>query len=69
MENKEIVGELDFITKQLYQLKDVRPLMLEMAHLYKTDEAIQKSLDETYDQGTATFIGEAIEAFYQNSKL
>lgn len=66
-EVKEIVGELDFITKQLYQLKDATPLMLEMAHLYKTDASVQKAFDQTHGQGTALFIGEAIEAFYKTS--
>lgn len=65
-EVKEIIGELDFITKQLYQLKDAKALMLETAQLYKTDSAVQKASDQTYGQGAAKFMGEAIEAFYSN---
>lgn len=64
-EVKEIIGELDFITKQLYQLKDAKALMLETARLYKTDETFQKASDETYGRGATKFMGEAIEAFYQ----
>lgn len=64
-EVKEIVGELDFVTKQLYQLKDAKSFMLEMAQLYQKDEAFQKASDETFGQGTAKFMGEAIEAFYK----
>ena len=63
-EVKEIVGELDFITKQLYQLQDAKALMLETACLYKTNEPFRKTIDETYGVGAAKFIGEAIEGFY-----
>lgn len=66
-EVKEIVGELEFVTKQLYQLKDARAFMLETAQLYKNDKTFQKASDETYGQGATKFIGEAIEAFYKNN--
>lgn len=65
-EVKEIIGELDFITKQLYQIKDAKAFMLETAELYKTNEAFQKASDKTYGPGATKFIGEAIEAFYEN---
>lgn len=63
-EVKEIVGELEFITRQLYQLNDASSFMLETAKLYKQDENLQKVSDQTLGQGAAKFIGEAIEAFY-----
>lgn len=34
-EVKEVVGELDFVAKQLYRMKDMSPFMLELAHEYK----------------------------------
>lgn len=46
-EVKEIVGELEFITRQLYQLNDASSFMLETAKLYKQDENIQKVSDQT----------------------
>lgn len=64
-EVKEIVGELDFVSKQLYQMKDMSVFMLEMAERYQNDEDMQKRLDEIYGQGTTVFIGQALEAFYQ----
>ncbi|WP_418463677.1 MerR family transcriptional regulator [Frisingicoccus sp.] len=61
---KEIVGELDFVFKQLYQMKDVSKMMLEMAGLYKNDVDFQKKNDVIYGEGSTKFMGEALEAFY-----
>lgn len=63
-EVKEIVGELDFVFKQLYQMKDVSKMMLEMAGLYKNDVDFQKKNDVIYGEGSTKFMGEALEAFY-----
>ena len=63
-EVKEIVGELDFVFKQLYQMKDVSKMMLEMAGLYKNDADFQKKNDDIYGDGATKFMGEALEAFY-----
>ena len=52
---KEIVGELDFVFKQLYQ----------MADMYKNDTDFQRKNDEIYGAGSTQYIGEAIEAFYK----
>lgn len=65
-EVKQIVGELDFVSKQLYQMKDMSAFMLEMAEKYQEDVEMQKRLDEIYGQGTTVFIGQALEAFYQH---
>lgn len=62
---KEIVGELDFVFKQLYQMKDVTGMMLEMADMYKNDTDFQRKNDEIYGAGSTQYIGEAIEAFYK----
>lgn len=64
-EVKEIVGELDFVFKQLYQMKDITALMMEMADLYKNDADFQKKNDAVYGEGATRYIGEAIEAFYK----
>ena len=64
-EVKEIVGELDFVLKQLYQMRDVTAMMLEMAEMYKNDVNFQKKNDEIYGEGSTRYIGEALEAFYK----
>lgn len=64
-EVKEIIGEYDFVSKQLYQMEDVSEMMLEIARLYKSNTEIQKIQDSIYGDGTTEFFGKAIEAFYQ----
>lgn len=65
-EVKEIIGEYDFVAKQLYQMKDVSKLMLEMAELYETDQKMRLELDSRYGEGAADYIGKAIKAFYKS---
>ena len=38
LEVRELVGEYDFVAKQLYQMEDVTALMLELAQGYKSFE-------------------------------
>lgn len=64
LEVKEVVGEYGFVMKQLYQIKNERAIMLELAVSYKSDEKKQKALDYNYGAGTAKFAADAIEAFY-----
>lgn len=61
---RELVGEYDFVAKQLYQMEDVSVLMLELANGYQTKEIIQKVQDSIYGEGTTAYIGQAIQAFY-----
>lgn len=63
-EVRELVGEYDFVAKQLYQMEDVSVLMLELANGYQTKEIIQKVQDSIYGEGTTAYIGQAIQAFY-----
>jgi len=63
-EVREIVGEYDFVAKQLYQMEDVTTLMLELAASYQTNEMMQKVQDSIYGDGTTMYIGQAIQAFY-----
>lgn len=64
LEVREIVGEYDFVAKQLYQMEDVTALMLELAAGYQTNETIQKVQDSIYGDGATAYIGQAIKAFY-----
>ena len=64
-EVKKLVGEYDFVSKQLYQMEDVKAIMLEIAKLYKTDKKVQAMLDQIYGEGSTRYIGEALEAFYK----
>jgi len=68
LEVRELVGEYDFVAKQLYQMEDVTALMLELAQGYQTNEMIQKVQDSLYGDGTTAYIGQVIEAFYAGIK-
>ena len=68
-EVKELVGEYDFVTKQMYQLPDATSMMLELAAAYRTNKDIRTAQDSVYGEGTTEFIGQAIEAFYQKNNL
>jgi len=65
-EVKELVGEYDFVTKQMYQLPDAAAMALEMAAAYRTNPEIQAAQDRIYGDGATEFIGLAMEAFYEN---
>ncbi len=64
-EVRELIGEYDFVAKQLYQMKDVKKLMLELAKEYRENPEIQSGMDSLYGDGSTAYIGEAIEAFYR----
>ena len=68
LEVRELVGEYDFVAKQLYQMEDVTALMLELAQGYQTNEMIQEVQDSLYGDGTTAYIGQAIQAFYTGIK-
>lgn len=63
-EVKQIVGEMDFVFRQLYQMEDVSRLMLEFAELYESNAEISKPYDAIYGEGTGKYLGNAIRAFY-----
>lgn len=63
-EVRELIGEYDFVAKQLYQMDDVTKLMLEIAKGYKSNSEAQAGIDAVYGTGFAVYMGEAIEAFY-----
>ena len=66
-EVRELVGEYDFVTKQMYQLPDATDMVLEIANAYRTNPEIQAAQDVAYGSGTTEFIGQAMEAFYQKA--
>lgn len=61
---KEVIGEYGLVFKMLCQLKDEKPLMLEMAASYRNDEKMKLSMDTEYGTGTADFFAAAVEEFY-----
>lgn len=63
-EVRELIGEFDFVAKQLYQMEDVTKLMLEIAKVYRSDSEAKAGVDSVYGIGFASYMGEAIEAFY-----
>lgn len=69
LEVKEIIGELDFVGKQLYQMKDLSSFMLDMAEKYLHNKNMQDKLDKVYGEGSTLFIGQAITAYYKNNTV
>ncbi|MDE6962630.1 MAG: MerR family transcriptional regulator [Lachnospiraceae bacterium] len=63
-EVKELVGEYDFLSKQMYRMDDVTEMMLEYARSCREKPEIVKMLDDVYGEGFAEFFGRALEAFY-----
>ena len=64
-EVKSLMGEYDFVAKQLYQMKDVSKMALELSELYQKDERIIHAQDAKYGEGASAYIADAIHAFYQ----
>ena len=63
-EVKELIGEYDFVAKQLYQMEDVSGLMLEIAKLYDENKELQAEMDAIYGEGFSKFFARAVEVFY-----
>ena len=63
-EVRELIGEYDFLSRQMYQMEDVSVLMKEIASAYQNNPEIQKAQDDVYGEGVSEFIGRAMEAFY-----
>jgi len=63
-EIKEVIGEYGFMVKQLYQLKDERPFMLDIAASYKNFKRMKTALDEKYGVGITDFFVKALDEFY-----
>lgn len=65
LEVKQLIGECDFVTKQMYRLPDAQKLLCDMAGLYQTDAKVIEAMDRQYGSGSCDYIGRAIEAFYK----
>lgn len=63
-EVRQLIGEYDFVMRQLYQINDAQTLMLEVAKCYQKNEEMIKDIDSVMGDGASKYIGEAIEAFY-----
>ena len=63
-EVRELIGEYDFVAKQLYQMEDVSELMLELAKEYRSNKDLQSVTDSIYGSGSTVYMGEALETFY-----
>ena len=63
-EVRELIGEYDFVSRQMYQMEDVSVLMKEIASAYQNNPEIQKAQDDVYGEGVSEFIGRAMEVFY-----
>jgi hypothetical protein len=57
-------NENDFVAKQLYQVKDAKPLLMDIARGYRENEDLAKGMDSIYGSGSAKYMGDAIEALY-----
>ena len=66
-EVRQLIGEYDFVAKQLYQVEDAQPLLMDIARGYQENEEVIDGVDSVYG-GSAKYIGEAIEAFYMSSR-
>ena len=62
---RALIGEYDFVAKQLYQMDDPKLMMLDIAKGYREMEAMREGLDSVYGEGAAEYIGKAIMAFYK----
>ena len=62
---RTFLKKLDFVSKQLYQMEDVKQLMLEIADSYEKNPAMSESMDKQYGAGTAEYLGKAVREFYK----
>ncbi len=63
-EVRQLIGEYDFVVKQLYQVEDAEPFLMDIAKEYQENEELAQAVDSAYGSGSAKYIGEAIKSFY-----
>lgn len=61
---KKMIGEYEFVCKQLYQISDAEDLLRKQAELLASDETMTAALDQRYGEGSALAISRAIMNFY-----
>lgn len=64
-EIKKMIGEYEFVSKQMFQMDDVKEMMLELAEAYLTNEQMKKVQDSIYGEGFAVFLGQALKAYFE----
>ncbi|MCM1174853.1 MAG: MerR family transcriptional regulator [Blautia sp.] len=64
-EVRSLVGEYDFVIKQMFQLPDASKMVLELAMAYQENEKMQAVQDSIYGEGATAYIKKALEAFYK----
>ena len=62
-EVRQLIGEYDFVAKQLYQAEDPQTLLMDIAREYQENEDLMKGVDGMYGDRSARYIGEAIKVF------
>ena len=63
-EVRKLIGEYDFVVKQLYQIEDAKPFLLDFAKNCKINAGKAAEIDSVYGAGSAKYIADAIESFY-----
>lgn len=61
---KRMIGEYEFVCRQLYQAVDVKALLCKQAELFVKDKEMLSVLDQRYGKGSALAISHAIMNFY-----
>ncbi|MFR6274651.1 MerR family transcriptional regulator [Blautia sp.] len=64
-EVKSLIGEYEFVSKQLYQISDAEKIMLELADLYRENQAAKEAFDGQYGEGMAQYLAEAIREYFK----
>ena len=64
-EVRKLVGEYEFLTKQMFQMEDVTQMVLEIAKAYQENQELRTAHDSIYGEGATDYIGRAMEAFYK----
>lgn len=62
---RELIGEYDFVSGQLYQMKDVKAVVKDLAAFYQTNEQAKAAFEKQYGEGFAEFFAAAVEEFYK----
>ena len=63
-EVRKLIGEYDFVVKQLYQIEDAKSFLLDFAKNCKINAGKTAEIDSAYGAGSAKYIADAIESFY-----
>lgn len=64
-EVKSLIGEYEFVSKQLYQISDAEKIMLELADLYRENQAAKEAFDGQYGEGMAQYFAGAIREYFE----